>query len=96
MKAVVLKVMLRERKFNNRRLKKRRNRLTPRMERTKELVKEGYSVKKAMELVGYAQSTINSSWQHYLTKLDLPELLRGLNRTGSPWLPFPVPWSQVA
>jgi hypothetical protein len=78
MKEVIPKVMLRERKSRKRRIKKRRNRRTPRMERTKDLIKEGYSVKKAMELAGYSESTINSSWKDYLIRLDLPELLRGL------------------
>jgi hypothetical protein len=48
------------------------------MEKTKARVREGFSIKKALELAGYSQSTINSNWKDYLIKLDLPELLRGL------------------
>ena len=79
MRTIVPSVMFKEKKAMKRRnTNKREKRLTPRMEKTKELVKEGYSIKKALELAGYSQSTINSRYRQYLERLDLPELLRGL------------------
>ncbi len=78
-KAIVPGEILREKKaIKRRKIKKREKRLTPRMEKTKELVREGYSIRKAMEIAGYSQNTINSRYRQYLEKLDLPELLRGL------------------
>ncbi len=79
MKAILPGVMLKEKKtMKGRTKKKKERRLTSRMEKTKGLVKEGYSIKKAMELAGYAQTTINTHYKNLLDKLDLPELLRGL------------------
>jgi hypothetical protein len=81
MKTIIPNMLLREKKSIRKRTKeKRAKRLTPRMERTRKLVKEGYSIKKAMELAGYGKSTIDSSWQDYLVKPDLPELLRDLKQ----------------
>ena len=64
--------------MKKRKVKKRDKSLTPRMEKTKALVKEGFSIRKAMELAGYAKSTISSHYKELLDRLDLPELLRGL------------------
>ncbi len=74
-------LILKEKKTTKRlTINKWEKRLTPRTEKTKELVKEGYSIKKALESAGYAQSTFNSRYRQYLEKLDLPELLRGLKQ----------------
>ena len=51
---------------------------SPRLTEMKGLVKEGYSLKKAMELAGYAPSTIQKKASEYLKKLDLDELKKGL------------------
>jgi len=90
MKPVIPGLMMREKKaVKGRKIKKEEKKLTPRMVKTKELIKEGYSIKKALELAGYSQSTINSRYRQYLEKLDLPELLRGLKH-GSAILNYKV------
>ena len=81
MKETVPNLILKEKKaMKRRKIKKGEKRQTPRMEKTKELIKEGFSIKKALELAGYSQSTINSRYRQYLERLDLPELLRGLKQ----------------
>ncbi|NIS59892.1 MAG: hypothetical protein GTO13_04045, partial [Proteobacteria bacterium] len=79
MKTLVPGVILKEKKAMKRRTKnKGEKRLTSRMDTTRELVKEGDSIRKALELAGYVQSTVNSRYRQYIEKPDLPELLRGL------------------
>jgi hypothetical protein len=48
--------------------------LTPRQEKMKELVAEGYSPEKAMELAGYSPNTIKGHLSEYRNKISDPEL----------------------
>ena len=71
-------VVLKEKTRSEKRKIKRAKTVTPRMEKTKELIKEGYSIQMAMREAGYKETTIKSRSRDYLKMLDLPELLQGL------------------
>ncbi|MFX0199215.1 MAG: hypothetical protein ACFFCW_24090 [Candidatus Hodarchaeota archaeon] len=78
MKDIVPSVVLKERKPRKRTYRKKKPRYSEKLTKTRELVADGFSLKKALELAGYAPSTVKHNANLYLKKLDLDELKRGL------------------
>jgi hypothetical protein len=79
MKKIVPGVVLRGAKAGKRKYNRRKEpKLSEKMVKTKELIQEGYALKKAMELAGYAPSTIEHNASLYMDKLDLNELKYGI------------------
>lgn len=57
---------------------KKKRQLTERMKKTLALVKEGYSLRRAMIEAGYSETTAQKKASEYLRRLDLDELRKGL------------------
>jgi len=58
--------------------KKKKLKLTEKMEKTIAFVKEGYSLRRAMLEAGYSPTTAQKKSGEYLRRLDLDELRKGL------------------
>jgi DNA-binding NarL/FixJ family response regulator len=58
--------------------KTRKSKPTEKMVKTVALVKEGYSLKRAMLEAGYSPKTVEKKASEYMKRLDLGELKRGL------------------
>jgi hypothetical protein len=87
MEKTVNGVMLREKKNIPRRSYKRKKRIvSKKLEKTKELIKEGYAPKKAAELAGYSKLTIKANMRKILENIRVDELiphLRTLTAVGN-------------
>jgi hypothetical protein len=58
--------------------KQKKSKPTEKMVKTVALVKEGYSLKRAMLEAGYSAKTVEKKASEYMKRLDLGELKRGL------------------